>query len=355
VGALGTFFQVTLRQIRPAAAAGSLLVALYVISDFGSVSILRYETLTVGIYRAFTNNPFDRTAPVVLSGLLVLVTAIVVFAEAGSRGRGRYSRLGGGAARPPPVVRLGVRRTPVLAGMSAVSALAIGVPALSLAYWLAIGRSAALDLPEIFGAATTSMSLAAGGAVVTTALALPVGLLAARHAGWFPRLMERAAYVGHAVPGVVVALSLVFFAVNYAFELYQSVPLVLFAYAVLFLPLAVAGVHASAAQSPPAMEEVARSLGSSPRQVLRRVTLPLAAPGIAAAAVLVFITCIKELTATLMLQPTGMTTLATELWTQTSVRAYAAAAPYAAMLVLLSAVPAYLLGRRSHRWGVRHE
>lgn len=351
VGPVGTFRRVTLRQIRPAAAAGSLLVALYVISDFGSVSILRFETLTVGIYRSFTNNPFDRSAPVVLSGLLVLVTAIVVLAEARSRGRGRYSRLGSGAARPAPVVRLGARRTPVLAGMTAVSGLALGVPAVSLAYWLLVGRSAELDLPEIAGAASASVGLAVGGAVVTTLLALPVGLLAARHAGWFPRLMERAAYVGHAVPGVVVALSLVFFAVNYAFGLYQSVPLVLFAYAVLFLPLAVAGVHASAAQSPPGLEEIARSLGSPPRQVLRRVTLPLAAPGIAAAAVLVFITCIKELTATLMLQPTGMSTLATELWTQTSTRAYAAAAPYAALLVLLSAVPAYLLGRRSGRWG----
>ena len=351
VGPLATFLRVTLRQIRPAAAAGSLLVALYVLSDFGSVSILRYETLTVGIYRSFTNNPFDRTAPVVLSGLLVLVTAIVVIGEARSRGRGRYSRLGGGAARPAQVVRLGARRAPLLAGMAAVSGLALGVPAVSLAYWLAVGQSATLDLPGIIGAASTSVVFAAGGAVVTTLLALPVGLLAARHAGWFPRLMERAAYVGHAVPGVVVALSLVFFAVNYAFGLYQSVPLVLFAYAVLFLPLAVAGVHASAAQSPPDLEEVARSLGSRPLEVLRRVTLPLAAPGIAAAAVLVFVTSMKELTATLMLQPTGTSTLATELWTQTSTRAYAAAAPYAAVLVLLSAVPAYLLGRRSGRWG----
>ncbi|MBA3251321.1 MAG: iron ABC transporter permease, partial [Geodermatophilaceae bacterium] len=112
VGPVGTFRRVTLRQIRPAAAAGSLLVALYVISDFGSVSILRFETLTVGIYRSFRNNPFDRSAPVVLSGLLVLVTAIVVLAEARSRGRGRYSRLGSGAARPASVVRLGARCTP---------------------------------------------------------------------------------------------------------------------------------------------------------------------------------------------------------------------------------------------------
>lgn len=351
VGALGTFARVTLRQVRLAAAAGALLAALYVLSDFGSVSILRYETLTVGIYRSFTNNPFDRTAPVVLSCLLVAVTAVVVWAEGRSRGRARYARLGSGAARAQPRVALGGRAVPALLGLGAVAGLALGVPAVSLGYWLYAGRSASLDPARLLDAATASVGFAAGGALVTIVLALPVGLLAARHAGWFPRLTERAAYVGHAVPGVVVALSLVFFTVNYAFEFYLTVPLVLFAYAVLFLPLAVAAVQSSAAQSPPALEEVARSLGRTPRQVLRTVTLPLAAPGVAAGAVLVFITCMKELTATLMLQPTGTTTLATELWTQTSVRAYAGAAPYAALLVALSAVPAYLLGRRGQRWG----
>ncbi len=115
----------------------------------------------------------------------------------------------------------------------------------------------------------------------------------------------------------------------------------------LFLPLAVGAVHTSAAQSPPALEEVARSAGSRPLAVLRRVTLPLAAPGIGAGAVLVFLTCMKELPATLLLQPLGSATLATELWTATGIAAYSAAAPYAAVLVLLSAVPTYLLGMRT--------
>jgi iron(III) transport system permease protein len=95
------------------------------------------------------------------------------------------------------------------------------------------------------------------------------------------------------------------------------------------------------------LEEVARATGSTPLQVLRRVTLPLAAPGIGAGAAMVFLTCMKELPATLLLRPLGTDTLATKLWTETGVAAYSAAAPYAAVLVLLSAVPTYLLTVRS--------
>ncbi|MDP9398820.1 MAG: ABC transporter permease subunit, partial [Actinomycetota bacterium] len=181
---------------------------------------------------------------------------------------------------------------------------------------------------------------------VTTVLAVPVGILAARHGRRrLPRLLEQATYAGHALPGLVVALSLIFLAVRYAPGVYQRTPLLVLAYAVLFLPAAVGAVRASVAQAPPRLEEVARSLGRSPSAVLREVTLPLAAPGVAAGAALVFLTCMKELPATLLLRPTGTETLATQLWLAVDVGRYAAAAPYAALLVLVAAVPTFALGR----------
>jgi iron(III) transport system permease protein len=206
-------------------------------------------------------------------------------------------------------------------------------------------------LSEISAAAASSVGLSLGGAAVTVALATPVGLLVARYGDrLLPRLLERATYVGHALPGIVVALSLVFLSVRVFFGLYQTALLVILAYAVLFLPLAVGAVRSSAAQAPPALEDVARSLGRGPFEVLRTITLPLVTPGIAAGAALVFLTCMKELPATLLLRPTGVDTLATELWTETGVGAFAAAAPYAALLVLLSAVPTYLVSRRTGGW-----
>lgn len=163
------------------------------------------------------------------------------------------------------------------------------------------------------------------------------------------RWVEHAVFLAHGLPGVVVGLSLVFLGASLARPLYQTTWMVAFAYATLFLPLAVAAVSGAVAQSSPAIEEAARSLGAPPRVVLRRVTLPLAAPGLGAGAALVMLTAMKELPATLLLRPTGTDTLATRLWSATGVGRYAEAAPYALTLVLLAAIPAWVV---VHRTGV---
>jgi iron(III) transport system permease protein len=341
-----TFRDVTLRQIRPAVAGGALLVALYVLSDFGAVSIVRTDTFTRAIFVAFDVG-FDRTGALVLSSLLVTVTVLLLAAETATRRRGaRYARLDG-SRRPPTRLRLGWLRWPAVAALTGVAALALGVPAYSLALRMAVGVSRPGSLAEITTAAGNSLSLSLAGAALTMLLALPLGLLVARAPGPLSTGLERLSYLSHALPGVVIGLSLVFFGINVVPSLYQSVWLLALAYAALFLPLAVASVAGAAAQAPPILEEVARSLGRGPLAVLRTVTLPLTLPGIGAGAALVFLTCMKELPATLLLRPTGVDTLATELWTNTAVGAYAAAAPYAGLLVLLSSVPTWLLAARS--------
>jgi iron(III) transport system permease protein len=152
--------------------------------------------------------------------------------------------------------------------------------------------------------------------------------------------------VARALPGLVVGLAFVYFSVRYARPLYQTSAMVVLAYTVMFLPLAVVAVQAALIQSPPRLEEVGRSLGRGPMAVFCRVTLPLIAPGLAAALALVFLSSVHELTATLLLRPTGAETLTTQFWVYTSGVAYGAGAPYAALLVLLSAGPAYVLVRR---------
>ncbi|OKI49726.1 ABC transporter permease [Micromonospora sp. CB01531] len=343
-GPWATLFGVTLRQIRPAVAAGSLLVALYVLSDFGAVSIVRVDTFTRAIFTAF-NLGFDRTGALVLSTVLVLLTVLLIGAELTTRTRdARYAST---AVRLPVRLRLARWRGPALAGLLAVNGLALGVPAAGLARWLAAGVSRPGSLAEIAAAAGASLSVSLAGTALTMLLALPLGLLTARAPGPVATALDRLTYLAHALPGVVIGLSLVFFAVNVAYPLYQSAWLLALAYATLFLPLAVGAVASAAAQSPPAVEEAARSLGRGPFTVFRTVTLPLTLPGIGAGAALTFLTCMKELPATLLLRPTGMDTLATELWTHTSTAAYAAAAPYAAILVALAAVPTWLLAART--------
>lgn len=342
--ARATFVSVTLPQVRPAAAAGALLVSLYVLSDFGAPSLLRYDVFTRVIHASYRSS-FDRTPAAVLSLVLVVVTIAITVAESRSRGRAGQARVGSGVARRAPVVALGRLRPLAVAACVAVAGVALAFPVATLGYWLARGASARLDTARLAEAATATVGVALLGALVTTLLAIPVGILAARHSGRSVRVLEHATYAGHALPGIVVALSLVFLGVRYAQPIYQEVPLLVLAYAVLFLPAAVGSVRASVAQSPRRLEEVSRSLGLGPWGTLRRVTLPLAGPGVATGAALVLLTVMKELPATLLLRPTGMDTLATRLWTETGSGAYAAAAPYAVALVLLAAVPTFLLTR----------
>jgi iron(III) transport system permease protein len=340
---------VTARMVRPAATAGALLVALYALSDFGTPSLMRYDVFTRVIHTSYSAS-FDRTPAAALSLVLVALTVAVTVAEVRSRGRAEYARVGAGAARRLRPVPLG-RATPgALAITGGVAALALGYPAAVLALWVVRGRSAGVDWSALLPAGASTLTVSVLGALAATALAVPVGVLAARHTGRGGALAEHATYAGHAIPGIVVALALVFFGVRYAPALYQQTPLLVLAYAVLFMPAAIGSVRASVLQSSRRVEEVARSLGRSAAGTMRDVTLPLAGPGIAAGFALVTLTAMKELPATLLLRPTGMDTLATRLWAETGVGAYAAAAPYAVALVVLATVPTFvLLSAQRHR------
>jgi iron(III) transport system permease protein len=165
-------------------------------------------------------------------------------------------------------------------------------------------------------------------------------------------MIERSTYLANALPGIVVALAFVTVAIHAARPLYQTYALLVAAYAVMFLPQAVVTVRAALEQAPPVYEDVSRSLGSSAAATARRVTLPLIAPGLASATALVFVAVVTELTATLLLAPIGTSTLATQFWSETGSVQYGAAAPYAILMVLVSAPAALLLSRQARR---RHE
>jgi iron(III) transport system permease protein len=167
-----------------------------------------------------------------------------------------------------------------------------------------------------------------------------------RYGGWFARLADRLPYVVHGLPGLVVALSLVFLSIHYARPLYQTAALLFVAYATLFLPLAQSALRASIELVPPRLEEMARSLGRTPLRAFLSITLPNILPGVGAALALMVLELMRELTATLMLAPTGVITLATEVWSHTNDGEFAAAAPFAALLVAVSAAPVYLFTRR---------
>jgi len=358
VGRIRTFTRITLGQARGAVLGGCLLVALVLLAEFGAFEILGYQTFTTEIFSEFGGYSF--AASCALSLVLVLLSLLVLAGEGALRGRsgrgGRVTRTGPMAQRVTPPGRLGRTRWPVLALFAALVVLAIGIPVASTVYWMTAGLP-----PALAGGANVSLLNAAahtggyGGAagVLATLLAFPVALLAVRHPGRVRHLLERSTYLVLGMPGVVVAFALSYFTERYLAGFgYGTAALLVACYAIMFFPLALVGVKASLARAPASLDEVARSLGQRRLAVLCRVTARLAGPGLVAAFCLVFLSVVTELTATLLLIPTGTQTLATQFWAYETNLSYSQAAPFALVMMVVAAVPSYLLGRFFQRSAV---
>jgi len=328
--------RVLLPQVRPAVAVGALLVALYALSDFGAVSLLQFDSFTRAIYVQYRGS-FDRSGAALLALVLVGLTLGLLGLEALARGRPSMSRSNAAVGRPRRPVALGRWRWPALGFCAAVVALGLGMPLLALVYWLARGLSNGQALESLWRPALNTLMAAGLAAAATVICALPLALLAARHPGRLARALDGGAYVGYALPGVVIALALVFFGANYAPWLYQTLPMLLVGYVVRFLPQAAGSMRATLQQINPRVEEAARSLGRRPLAVVASVTAPLLAPGMLAGAALVFLTASKELPTTLLLGPTGFPTLATTIWSATAEAMFTRAAAPALLLLLVSA------------------
>jgi iron(III) transport system permease protein len=306
---------------------------------------LRVDAFTRVIYASYRAS-FDRVSAAVLALVLVALAGLLVLAERRIRGRTRRWRVATGTQRSAvPIQLTGVARAGALVWLTALTVLALGVPLVSLVLRMLQGSRLPLDFVELINATFTTFGVALAGAILAVLLALPVGILAARYRTRSVRAIETMSYTGHALPAVVVGLSLVFLTLTVLPVAYQTLWILAFAYAVLFLPKAIGATRSATASVSPVMEQTARTLGRGPLRAWSETTLRLTLPGIAAGGLLVLLTAMKELPATLMLRPTGLDTLATELWSRTEVAAYGAAAPYAIALVVIAAVPAWLLGR----------
>ncbi|WP_419728026.1 ABC transporter permease [Lichenicola sp.] len=349
------FIRLVLPQLRPALLGGMLLVALNVLVEFGAFALLRYRTFTTELYAEYRTGLVGPSSAL-LACVLILLCLLCLVLELKVRGGSVYASLTRGARRPAARYHLGWTRLPALAFFVALAVATLGVPLGMIVFWLTQHNEAAtsavgVSWPLLLQATGGSLSLGLSGAALTVLLALPLGFLSVRYPGRAAILLERLAYFGQGVPGIVVALALVTLTIRLLQPLYQSAPLLVIAYSILFLPLALVSVRAAFAQAQVRLEEAGRVLGLGPIAVAIRVVLPLAAPGLGAAAALVFVAIVTELTTTLLLSPIGMQTLATQVWADTTTLAFAAAAPYAAMMVLLSLTSTWVLARRFGRSG----
>ncbi len=334
-GPIGAFAAASLPQLRRALAGGALLAALYALSDFGAVSLMRYTTITRAIFQRFDAGR-DRAATAVLGILLIALTVALLVIETFGRGHRRI-RTGPGARREPARIPLGRARPWATAWAALICTAFVILPVIVMFDWIRRGAAYGRLRGIPWEATYTSLWLALVAAVVATVLAMPVSLLATRHPRPWTQALERTGYGANALPGVVIGLALVFLGARYLPGLYQTFTMLLAAYVIRFFAEALAGVDTALNAVNPRAEEAARSLGRRPSRAFLEVSLPAMRPGLVAAVMLVFLSVIKELPATALLLPTGARTLATEVWTQTSVGAYGAASVAALVLMVICA------------------
>ncbi|PZC50486.1 MAG: iron(III) transport system permease protein [Chloroflexi bacterium] len=340
-----TFWQVTLPQLRPAIGAGALLIALYTLSDFGGVSLLRFESLTQQIYVHYQGS-FSRHSAAVFSLLLGLVSTSLLFIESKSQSRAQYFSADSKTKKPPYIIKLNKWKWPSIIFIGIVVGFGLLLPITVLTFWLLSGISAGEPLRLVWRAAINSGLVSALAAVTSIIVAIPIAILSVRYKSAVTTIIERSCYTGFALPGIVVALALVFFGANYGGFLYQSLPMLILAYIILFLPQAIGALRTSLIQVNPRLEEMGRNLGHTPLAVWLKITMPILRPGLIAAWALVFLTVMKELPATLLLSPIGFDTLATKIWSASSEAFYARAAAPSLLLVFLASASMLVLVRR---------
>ncbi len=327
-----TFRRITFPQLLPSIQTGALLATLYALSDFGAVAFMRYNAFTRVIFRRYLLHP-EQTAAL---SLLLVALAVILLSFSGWRNSRAYYRRS--SKHISPRTHLGKWQIPALLFCTIIVTLALIAPTGVILYWLINGLQEGETLNAILEPLQRSMRVAGATAALAGLVALPLVFLQVRYPDYFSHLVRIASHLGFSLPGVVVAIALVYFARRVDSALYQTLPLLIFAYLVRFLPQMIGPLSASLLQVNPHLEESALTLGKSRLTTLRTITLPLIRSGWIAGAALVFLTVMKELPVTLILAPTGYNTLATQIWSATEEAFYARAAAPALVMLIVSAL-----------------
>ncbi len=348
LGAWRAFFRVVLPQLRIALTGGALLVSLHLLAEYGAFAMIRFDTFTTAIMVQYQST-FNGTAGNMLASVLVFFCLILLVLEVRGRGSARYARVGSGAQARALRLPLHAYQLPAQLSLLALTALAFGLPLAFVLRWIIAGGPDIWSAEEFMPALLQTLGYGLAAALATTVVAFPMAYLAVRKPGWFSKSLELSNYITSSMPGIVVGLAFVTVSIRVAPGLYQTSMLLLAAYVLLFLPRALVNIRAGLSQAPKELDEAAQSLGKPPLMAFLRVTLRLTAPAAAGGAALVFLGIVNELTATLLLSPNGTRTLATEFWSKSSEIDYTGAAPYALLMILISAPMTYLLFQQSKK------
>ena len=355
--ALGAFLRVSLPAARPAIAGGIALVLMETLADFGVVQHFSVPTFSTGIYRTWIGLGEKAAAMRLALIILVFVALLVGLETLGRRGRPDVQAVGS-------ALRFELRGWRAAAAMTACAVpvtLGFVVPVGLLAWYELTGGGDPLAGERFLGFAWNSVRVSLAAAVIATAFAVLLAQTQRRLPGRLTSAALRVGTLGYAIPGVLLAVGLlgvvgdadraltVFFRDRFGYEgglvLSGTVFLLVYAYVCRFLTVSYNSVHAGFAGLSPTLDAAARTLGTTPAGVVRRIHLPLLRPSVVAAVLLVFVDAMRELPATLLLRPFNFDTLATRVYWLASDERLAEASSAALLIVALGIGPALLANR----------
>jgi iron(III) transport system permease protein len=350
--------RIAIPMARPAIAGGVALALMEALADFGTVNLLGVQTFTNAIYKVWFG-AFDRDAALQLGTMLVSVTLLLLLLERASRGRARYGQATAGGRAQRPVRLKGLAAVAALLGPLLLIAAVVLAPLAQLGAWSVDSIRDGLLAPEFGLAARNSLLLAGMSMVLVVGLALVLAYGRRASSSRASAGAVRVATIGYGLPGSVVAVAVIVplgwldhrldDVAGLGLLLTGTVIGLFVAYTVRFLALAFQSVDTGLELVPRSLDEAARGLGSDRLDVLARVHVPLIAPALLTAGLLVFTEVMKELPATLLLRPLGGDTLAIAVWQATTESLYETAALPALLIVLVGLIPVGVLIRLSRR------
>jgi iron(III) transport system permease protein len=355
-GALGAFFRVAVPLARPAIVAGSALALMETLADFGTVSYFGVEVFTTGIFKAWLSMG-DSVAAAQLSTCLLGFVVLLLVLERINRGRAAYH---GAAPRRAPPQRL-------RGGAAGLALLACAAPVLfgfALPAWLlaSLAFGETISAARLAALAANSFSIAALTALIAVAAALVLAYAARLTRSPLVAAANRVAGLGYAVPGAVIAVGVLVplgrldnalagwledgLGLRPGLLLTGTIAALVYAYLVRLAAVSLQTTDAGLAKITPSMDDAARSLGARPAATLVRVHVPLLAPSLATAALLVFVDVLKELPATLALRPFNFDTLAVEAYNLAKDERLAEAALPSLAIVAAGLLPVIYVSKR---------
>ena len=339
------YTKVVIPRLKKPIIYSSLLVGLYVISDFGAVSLMKYGTMTKAIYSYYVIN-INGDPVIFYSTILILLALVISFAQRGSE----LSRSAKVSGTPREITKIKLskkNKALVLTFFAIVIFFSLLLPVSVLSYWLIRGLTNGNSVSGALSGAAGSLTAASVTSVFAMVIATPIVVMISQYRSKFGDIFEKVTLTLYGLPHIAVGISMLFITIKIFPAIYQTFTTLIISYLIVFLPQAVGGGQASMEQVKLSYIEASSGLGLSKLDTFFKVTFPLIYKGLVAGGALVFLSTMKELPQTLLLRPTGFSTMAVDIWSYASEALFTQAAFSAFILLAISAFPTYILSTRN--------